>query len=116
MFFTQKNIVGASVIALVVLLTGIFFLDLKAVSGTTQPSTPVTFQIDAGDGFRYIASHLYGDHLIRSQLAFEMFALIDGRAFSIRPGLYRLNQSMDVATVLANITGSSAGISKHCRY
>ena len=108
MFFTKKNIIGLITIALVVGCFAYFFFDLESVSGNSQ-ARPVVFQISQGEGFRTIASELYTGHLIRSILAFEAFALIDGHASSLKPGLYRLDQFMDVPQIISAISEGNAG-------
>jgi UPF0755 protein len=107
MFFVKKNIVGAVVIALVILAFGFFFFNLEAVNASQTATT--VFEVDQGDGFRHIAQNLYAAHLIRSPFAFELFALLDGHASELKPGLYRLSPSMDTAQVISAISGGSAG-------
>lgn len=108
LFFTKKNIVGLIAIAIIILAFGLFFFNFEAVSNDANAST-VIFQINQGDGFRQISADLHTEHLIRSTTAFEMFALIDGHAFDLKPGLYRLNPSMDTAQIISAISGTSAG-------
>jgi UPF0755 protein len=108
MFFTKKNIVGFCVLVVVVLAVALFFFNLKAVNGNSnEPS--VVFQINQGEGFRAIANSLVEAKLIRSPLAFEGFALLDGHASDLKSGLYRLSPSMDTAQVISTISGGNAG-------
>jgi UPF0755 protein len=105
---TKKNIVGLCVILLVVVMFAIFFFDLQAVSADQNAPSQV-FQITQGDGFRRIAQNLYANHLIRSPLAFEGFALLEGHASDLRPGLYRLDPTMDTPQIISAVSGGNAG-------
>ena len=105
---SRKNIAWVIVIIVVVVAAGIFFFDLDAVNGKASGPT-VVFQVSAGDSFRAVAQHLYSAHLIRSALAFDLFSMVDGRAFGLKPGLYRLSPSMNTPQILAAISGGNAG-------
>ena len=108
MVFTKKNIIGTTVLLLIILFLGYFFFSLKAV-GLNKQADQVVFQINQGDGFKVIAWNLYANNLIRSSIAFELFSLLDGRAATFKPGLYRLNASMDVPQVISALSRGSAG-------
>jgi len=84
-----------------------FFYELTPQAPTIAPV--VVFEVKQGDGFRTVASNLYGDHLIRSGTAFDLFALLEGRALTLKPGLYRLNAAMSVPQILDVISGGDAG-------
>jgi UPF0755 protein len=84
-----------------------FFYELTPASADN--SAVVVFEVKQGDGFRTVASNLYGDHLIRSGTAFDLFALFGGRALTLKPGLYRLNAAMSVPQILDVISGGDAG-------
>jgi UPF0755 protein len=106
--FTRKNIIGAAVLFIVVIACGLFFFNLKPVSADSN-APDVVFAIQQGAGFRQIAENLYEANLIRSRIAFELFALLDGRAFELKPGLYRLNAGMDDPNIISTISGDGAG-------
>jgi UPF0755 protein len=106
--FTKKNIVGAIVVVAVVIAAGFFFFGLDPVNAAATSST-IVFQVNSGDGFRKIAQNLYDDRLIRSPVAFDIFSLVDGRAFTLKPGLYKLDPSMDTPQILTAISGGGAG-------
>jgi len=107
----KKNIIIGIVIAVVIITAGWFFFSLDPVNvvagGTATP--PVVFQVNPGDGFRDVAQNLYGAHLIRSPFAFDLFALVDGRAFTLKPGWYRLSPSMDMPQIISALSSGSAG-------
>jgi UPF0755 protein len=65
--------------------------------------------VNAGDGFREVAQNLYAARLIRSPLVFDIFSLMDGRAFTLKPGWYRLSPSMDAPQIIVVLSGGGAG-------
>ena len=105
--FTKKNIVGAIVVVVFITAVGFFFFGLDPVVASS--GSLMVFQINSGDGFRKVAQDLYDDHLVRSPVAFDIFSLVDGRAFTLKPGLYKLSPSMDTPQILAAISGGGAG-------
>jgi UPF0755 protein len=106
--FTKKNIVGTVVIVVVVIAAGLFFFALDPADAGASGSVSV-FQIKSGDGFREVAQDLYAAHLIRSPFAFDIFSLVDGRAFTLKPGLYKLSPSMDTPQIIATLSDGGAG-------
>ncbi|HUC31742.1 MAG TPA: endolytic transglycosylase MltG [Candidatus Paceibacterota bacterium] len=107
--FTKKNIAVAIVIVIVITAAGLFFFSLDPVNATAGNNSPIVFQVGVGDGIREISQHLYAAHLIRSTVTFDLFSLLDGRAFELKPGLYRLSPSMDTPAIVAALSGSTAG-------
>ena len=108
---TKKNIIVGIVIALVIIVAGWFFFSLDPVDAAagSAATPPIVFQINPGDGFREVAQNLSAAHLIRSPLAFELFSLVDGRAFTLKPGWYRLSPSMDTPQIVAALSDGGAG-------
>ena len=96
-------------VAMIIVTVGWFFFSLDPVSARAGGRAPVVFQVSAGDGFREVAQHLSAAHLVRSPLAFEFFSLVDGRAFELKPGLYRLDPSMGVPQIVAALSAGNAG-------
>jgi UPF0755 protein len=109
--FTKKNIVAAVFMLIVIAVAGSFFFSLDPVAPPPANGalSPAIFQISPGDGFRTIAENLYAAGLIRSPISFDLFSLIDGRAFTLKPGLYKLNPSMDTPQIVSALSGSGAG-------
>jgi UPF0755 protein len=107
MIFTKKNIVGAAVVMVLIIVFGIFCFSLESVNADAAAPS-VIFSISQGEGFRQIGAALKGAGLIRSAIAFDIFALLDGRGFELKPGLYHLDPSMDTPRVIAAISGPSA--------
>lgn len=101
--------IGALVLILLLGLLGLFFYNLQPAASAAKNSAQTVFEVKQGDGFRTITQHLYDEHLIRSRLAFEAFALLDGKASSLKPGLYRLNPTMNAMDIAKLLTGMSAG-------
>ncbi len=108
---TKKNIVGGAFVMVIIVIFGTFFFSLDPVSAVKNDSAApsVVFQINQGEGSRAIAQALFSDHLIRSSLSFELFSLLDGRAFELKPGLYRLDPSMGTPQIIAAISDGDAG-------
>lgn len=104
---SKKNVIGAATLVIVVLAAGLFFFGLDPANAAASGTTFV-FQVNAGESFRTIAEDLYGAHLIRSPIAFDLFSLLDGRAGDLQPGLYRLSPSMDTPAIVAAISGPVA--------
>jgi UPF0755 protein len=107
--FNRKSIIWGIVIALVITATALFFFSLDPVSNANSANAQIVFQVKIGDGFREVAQNLYAAHLIRSSLAFDLFSLVDGRAFTLKPGWYRLSPSMDTPQIIAALSGGGAG-------
>ncbi len=107
----RKNIIWGIVIVLIIAAAGWFFFSLDPVDATvgSVATPPIVFQVNAGDGLRGIAQNLYAAHLIRSPLAFDIFSLVDGRAFTLKPGWYRLSPSMDTPQIVVALSGGGAG-------
>jgi UPF0755 protein len=103
----KSYIITAAVIILVCLAAGIFFYELAPLH--RSDTTTQVFEIKQGDGFRTVADHLYSDNLIHSPKAFDLFALIGGRALTLKPGLYRLDPAMSVSQMLDMFSGGDAG-------
>jgi UPF0755 protein len=104
----RKNIIWGIAIVLVIALAALFFFNLDPVSNVANANAQTVFQVSPGDGFRTVAQNLYAAHLIRSSLAFDIFSLADGRAFTLKPGWYKLNPSMDIPQIVAALSGGSA--------
>jgi UPF0755 protein len=108
---SRQKLMGLAVLVLLVTFAGLFLYDLqppeKTQAGTAAPM--IVFQIQQGQGFRLIANDLYNAGLIRSPIAFEFYALLDGKAMTLKPGLYRLSASSTTPEILAAIGGVNAG-------
>jgi UPF0755 protein len=70
------------------------------------------FEVKNGEGFRAIAAKLSSEHLIRSKLAFEGYALLTGSARHLKPGFYELTPSMSAQNVLGQLV---SGITREAK-
>jgi UPF0755 protein len=98
-------IIGA--VVLLGLIVGVFFYKLGPVN--TDNKATMVFEVKQGDGFRDIAASLYHEKLIKSSSAFDLFALLGGRALALKPGLYRLSPAMSTQQILDTFSGGGAG-------
>lgn len=101
----KKAIIGCAV--LVAIVGGLVFF-MHQISPLDASGTSQVFEIQQGDGFRTIADHLREASLVRSATAFELLSFFDGKAFTMRPGLYRLSPAMDDLAIVQEIAGPSA--------
>ena len=104
---TKKNIIGAIFALIIIASAGWFFFGLGPVDASAAGSR-IVFQVNAGDGFREVAQNLYAAHLIRSPFAFDLFSMVDGKALTLKPGLYKLNASMSTPQIAAAISAGGA--------
>jgi len=106
--FNRRNIIWTVIVLIIIAGAGWFFFSLDPAS--VAPAAPqVVFEVKAGDGFREVAQNLAAAKLIRSPLSFDAFSLVDGRAFELKPGLYKLSPSMDVPQIIAELSDGTAG-------
>jgi len=66
----------------------LYFLGPVAATGETRP-----FTVASGAGFRDIARELQAGGFIRSRRAFELYAVLSGRARTLQPGRYEVSPS-----------------------
>lgn len=59
------------------------------------------FEVVSGTGFREIAGALKAEGLIRSKIAFEVYAIISGHARKFQPGHYEMNPTYSGAGISA---------------
>ena len=74
------------VFLLIMLLIGIFIGELRPVSKLIQ--IPTSVDITKGVGFNEIANLLISKGLIRSRLAFKLYAIFSGKARNLKSGRY----------------------------
>ena len=107
--FLLKKLLFGVVIVVVIAAAGCFFFNLDPVRRVGERIADGI----SGESWRWLsrgrAESLAAEHLIRSPLAFDIFSLIDGRAFELKPGLYKLSPSMDMAQIVAALSGGTAG-------
>ena len=107
----QKGIWPIIIAVILILAAGIWWNALRPAGENSSPT--VTFEVRPGEGFGEIAADLSSAGLIRSKLAFEMFALVDGVATSLQPGLYELSPAMSgsaIARALSDANGRTTTV------
>lgn len=105
-FFTRKLLIGCGTLVFMVMLFAVFAHGLQPVSADVN-AAPIVFEVKQGDGFRKIVRGLYETGIIRSPLAVEALSLLNGSAFTMRPGLYRLSPAMSVPEILGELKGEN---------
>jgi UPF0755 protein len=92
-------------VILALLALGVGFAGTTAVLYVTQPAsnstTTVRFMVNPGDSTLVVAQHLQDDGLIRSALAFRLYARFKHLDQGIEPGIYLLNPNMTMKTIIA---------------
>jgi UPF0755 protein len=71
---------------------------------------PVMVTVAHGTGFFEVAKTLDAAHLLRSRLAFEMFAFLCGSAFHVQSGTYRLTSAMSALTMLRELSSGTPSV------
>ncbi len=85
--------------AAIVLLWTPWFLLQPAGAG----SLPADFEVQTGEGFRHIAGRLAAEHIIRSQFAFEVYAVMMGAAREFKPGIYQFSPALSSPSIIARL-------------
>lgn len=63
-------------------------------------SSPSVFKINYGDSFLSITNRLKDENLIRSPLAFKVFAFLTGSASHLKPGVYELSPNLNGSEII----------------
>ena len=89
---------------LAVVALGVGFAGTTAVLYVTQPasssSTTVRFTVNPGDSTLVVAQHLQDDGLIRSAVAFRLYARFEHLDQGIEPGIYLLSPNMTMKSII----------------
>lgn len=96
--------IGILLIVAAVFLASYYELRPVAQAGAGQT---VQFEVVKGDGFTAVARKLADQHLIRNRWFFELYALLDGAARRIKPGVYTVNTASSSRAILDQITTGS---------
>lgn len=95
-----------------VLVAGIFVLwwrDAVAAADSTD-NTPVIFTVKSGEGVKLISSNLSQEKLIRSSTAFFILVKLMGIETDLQAGEFRLNRTMNAASVARELTHGTLDI------
>lgn len=102
---SKLKIFFISLLSLIVLgLVAVFFWYNWAISALNTDSTKHTFVVEPGERPAVIAKNLEEKKLIKSALAFEIYARIKGSAGSLKSGGYRLSSNQSVESILQTLT------------
>ncbi len=101
---TKKIVVGACAFALLIGIFGFFLYGLSPASADASAPSAV-FEIKQGEGFREVMASLASAGLVRSPFAAETLSLLDGTAFHLQPGLYRVSAAMSPYAILGELAG-----------
>ncbi len=93
----RKLFVAAGVLAVVCSATWLFY-SLQPAASTGELRT---FEVATGSGFREIANALNDEGLLRSKTAFQIYAVLSGRARNLRPGRYNVSPAYSAAAISA---------------
>lgn len=88
---------------IVIILILIWFMMMFQPKNTASSAT-VNFEIVSGSSTKQIAKKLYEQDLIKSPLAFNLYAKIKGMDVKIKAGNYLISPSMSLKTILNMIT------------
>lgn len=96
--------ISLAVAALIVLLTvGAMGWYKWAMGPVSATETWQTFVVESGETPSTIAKHLEQARLIRSALAFEVYAKAHGSADSLQAGTYKFSPSQPVASIIGEL-------------
>src|SRR3990167_3550586 len=73
----------------------------------SRSQTETAFVVPQGQATKAIAQRLKQEKLIRSTLAFRILVEMQGKANRLQAGEFQLNQSLNLQTILANLTHGS---------
>jgi len=107
-FENRRFILGCGAVVALVAAAAFFLYGLSPASAERNTS-PVVFEVKQGQGFRTIIANLRDAGIVRSYFATEAFSLMNGSAFKMRPGLYKLDPSTFAPSILGELSGGAEG-------
>ncbi|MGH8901227.1 MAG: endolytic transglycosylase MltG [Egibacteraceae bacterium] len=96
----SKGFLVVLLVLAVLLGGGLFWLLSSSASPRAAQGDPVTIAISKGTGLAGIAHMLEREGVIRSALAFQVVAGLDGRGSRIQAGTYRLERGIGMSAIL----------------
>lgn len=104
-----KWIVASTLVVILVIAGTMIAAGLSPVGGmqNTGGAQTVVVKIAPGEGFLGITASLSNAHLLRSRLAFEIAAFLNGSAFHVQTGTYRLSPAMSGMAILHALAGGA---------
>lgn len=96
----RKYAILGFILICIALFAGIVTYGLRPLDAT---GAAAVFAVNKGERFRDVIVALRSAGLIRSTTAAEVYAILDGDAFHIQPGLYKLSPAMSASAILDEI-------------
>ncbi len=103
--YSNKTLLGVAILICVAIIGAYFVYALSPAGGA--PASPASFEVKPGESFRMIADHLRESSLIRSSFVFQIFSLITGSAFILKPGIYEFSPDMSSPAILGELIGGA---------
>lgn len=95
-------IVIVAAICAMAIIVAWFMVQLSAVDESSNQMVKVV--VEPGTDVAGIAATLKENGLIRSELAFDLYVRLDGKAAELQSGSYRLSASENVQTIVSHLT------------
>ena len=103
-----KRFFSASIlffVVMIVLLSAAFFTDrLRPVSASGESAVTIDFSVRPGMRRTEIAQQLVEQHIIKSQIVFELYVVLTGRAGKFKPGVYTVGSDRSTQTIVDQLT------------
>ncbi len=87
---------------------GYFFYGIQPVASADGGGGLTSFNVEKGESFREISANLSQDALIRSVSVFKLYAVLMGRAHTLKPGTYALSPTYSVPEIVALLSKGGA--------
>lgn len=100
---TLKKLLIVLISLVIVFAAGLFGWYSWAISPVSSDTSRKPFEVAAGETPSFIAKHLEQEKLIRSALAFELYAKINGHADNLQAGTYKLSPSQSVSDIIGEL-------------
>ena len=108
MSFLERFNIGKIKISISIALLLAAVLFAAALLPQARSATPPrSFAVSRGDGFREIIDRLYDGGFIRSPMALKVYALLRGRAYVLKAGVYELSSSMSGPRILGELVSGA---------
>lgn len=106
-----KILVATGVILVAAIICAVIFSNLLKSVSSVDNAQNIEFKINQGAGAGAIIKDLYDDGLIKSKIAFEIYAFLRGELFMFKPGIYELNKGQAAKEIIDILVGGQKAIS-----
>ena len=103
-----RILMGGAAVIVVGLLVSVSWWVLNTRPVDSGDTTPQTVKIESGSTLATIAAQLKEDRLIRSELAFTLYARLTGVRDGLKSGIYVFNPSQPLADIVTQLGKGSA--------